>query len=156
MRRLLLCLRLLILRLTVSATAAATASPSSLPLCRGRRFLGRLLLSLPVLILLLLLALLLFPLLRLRWATAFTLPLIAVTPACAATAPLATFGRAGTFRSLFGARSGPLLPLAEFLLHEPAAVRLQLLRTFAEPAVGTAFPSLGVGLAALRADDALR
>jgi len=53
-------------------------------------------------------------------------------------------------------RAGTLLPLAQFLLHEAALLRLGTRADLVVSAVGTTFPAFGVRFLALRAEDALR
>lgn len=151
--RLLLLTALLLLILAIAApAAAATASCALLVVgCRlsvvGRRALLLLLLRRPLLPLLAAFRVRLLSALRALPSALFVSPIPLAGPRALALAALV----AALFRS-----PGALLPLPQFLLHEAALLRLGARPGLVVSAVRTAFPALGVGLLALRAEDALR
>lgn len=126
-------------RFTPTAASSSPAAPAAGPLPFGaeRLLLGRPLLLAPVLLLL-----------RSR-----RLPLILVAPGALLLPPLSSLCRA---LAVVARLAGSLLPFAELLLHETPCLGVLLMRDLAEPAVRAAPPSLGIGLLAGRAENALR
>ena len=140
------------LRLLVAIAAAATAATASALLllvvgCRLSVVAGRALLLRALLALLAALGVGLLSALG-------ALPSALVGPAIPLTGPR-TLALATLVAALFR-RAGALFPLAQFLLHEAALLRLGARTRLVVSAVGATFPTLGVRLLALRAEDALR
>jgi hypothetical protein len=138
-------LRLLLIAVAAAATTATAARP--LLLSAGLRLLLLLLLRLWLLPLLAALGVRLLSALRAR-----PFALIAPVPL---PRPRRTLALAALIAALFR-RARTLLPLAQFLLHEAALLRVGSRADLVVSAVRAAFPALGVRLLAVRAEDALR
>lgn len=152
--RLLLLLRLLraalLLLVPVAATATASTASAFLLLVIGCRLSVVGLRTLLLRLLLPLLAALGVCLLSALRALPFTL--FRPTVALAGPRPFTL----AAFVALLFRRAGSLLPVADFLLHEAALLRLGARTCLIESAIRTAFPTFGIRLFAVRADDALR
>lgn len=145
---LLLLTALLLAAVAPAATATAAASLLLVVGCRLSVFTGRALRLLWFLLPLL-------AALRVRLLSALrVLPFALVVPPV----PL-TWPRTLALAALITARfrcAGALLPLPQFLLHEAALLRLGARTRLVVSAIRATFPTLGVRLLALRAEDALR